>query len=143
MASFVQIIFSKYVLSLVFLQANYFYRVLDRYSKEIILYDIRSIVIFTRTNKFMTHYFIKEGKNEIGPFTMEQLKYRHVSKDTPVWFAGLEEWTTAEQVYELKEIFLSKSSGKFSNSRLAKFWNTFFKKNNAKKIYRGILNKAS
>ena len=56
----------------------------------------------------MTHYFLKDGKTEIGPLTIEQLKCRPVNKNTPVWFAGLEEWTTVEQVYELKEIFNNK-----------------------------------
>ncbi len=87
----------------------------------------------------MTHYFIKDGKNENGPFTKEQLKYGDISRDTPIWFAGLEEWTTAEQVYELKEIFcLKKSENKFSLSR---FWNSLFKKNYDKKTYQLVVSK--
>ncbi len=74
----------------------------------------------------MTHYFLKDGKTEIGPLTIEQLKNRPVSKNTPVWFAGLEEWTTVEQVYELKELFNPKA--KSTNNILFKFWNWLFKK---------------
>ena len=83
-----------------------------------------------RTIKPMIHYFLKDGKTEIGPLTIEQLKCRPVNKNTPVWFAGLEEWTTLEQVYELKELVNPKSlkSYPFSNSRLVKFWNRVFNK---------------
>ena len=90
----------------------------------------------------MTHYFLKDGKIEIGPLTIEQLKCRPVNKNTPVWFAGLEEWTTVEQVYELKEIFNPKSSrSRFSNNILVKFWNRLFKKPPENKSYQMILRK--
>lgn len=90
----------------------------------------------------MTHYFLKDGKTEIGPLTLEQLKCRPINKNTDVWFAGLEEWTTVEQVYELKELFNSKSSrSRFSNNILVKFWNRLVKKTAQKKSYQMILNK--
>jgi GYF domain 2 len=90
----------------------------------------------------MTHYFLKDGKAEIGPLTIEQLKCRSVNKNTPVWFAGLEEWTTVEQVYELKEIFNPKSSqSRFSNNILVKFWKKLFKKTPQNKSYNIILSK--
>ncbi len=88
----------------------------------------------------MTHYFLKEGKTEIGPLTIEQLKSRPVDKNTPVWFAGLEEWTTVEEVYELKELFRTKSSKpRFSDTKLAKFWRKLFKKPTREKSYRMVL----
>jgi hypothetical protein len=109
--------------------------------KEIISSGMRSIHHYHNYIN-MTHYFIKEGKNEVGPFTMEQLKYRQLSKDTPVWFAGLEEWTTAGQVHELKEIFVSKSpSSLFSCIRLGKLWSRLFEKNYSKKTYQVVLKK--
>ena len=90
----------------------------------------------------MTYYFLKDGKNELGPFTIEQLKCRSVKRDTPVWFAGLEEWTAAEQVYALKELFIIKSSrSRFLNSKLVKIWNNLFKQNFNKKSYQFILSK--
>lgn len=58
----------------------------------------------------MTHYFIKNGKTENGPFTKEQLKAKVLSEETPVWFAGLDDWTRAGEVYALREIFLEKKS---------------------------------
>ena len=85
----------------------------------------------------MTHYFLKDGKTEIGPLTIEQLKTRSVSKSTPVWFAGLEEWTTVEQVYELKELF--NPNAKSSNNIFVKFWNWLFKKPFHNKSYHVVL----
>ncbi|MEO7394154.1 MAG: DUF4339 domain-containing protein [Chitinophagaceae bacterium] len=85
----------------------------------------------------MTHYFIKDGINEIGPLTIEQLKCRPVLKGTPIWFAGLQEWTTIGQVYELKELFITKRPGhQFSGSLFAKFWNNLLKKNYSKNLPR-------
>lgn len=90
----------------------------------------------------MTHYFLKDGKTEIGPLTIEQLKCTTVNKNTPVWFAGLEEWTTVEQVYELKELFNPKSSpSRISNNILIKFWKKLFKKPAQNKSYQMVLNK--
>ena len=90
----------------------------------------------------MTHYFLKDGKTEIGPLTIEQLKSTPIEKNTPVWFAGLEEWTTVEQVYELKELFNSKSLQRRSSSNiLVKFWNWLFKKAPQNKSYQMILSK--
>ena len=71
----------------------------------------------------MTYYFIKDGDTELGPFTIQQLKSRLIKKETLVWFAGIEEWINAGQVYELKEIFAAKlSSRSFSKSILYKLW---------------------
>ena len=89
----------------------------------------------------MIFYFLKEGPDEIGPLTLDQLKSSTVKKDTPVWFAGLEEWTTAEEVYELKELFNAcPPRSRFLKSKLGKIWNRFFGAR-PKKAYRVVLNK--
>ncbi len=61
----------------------------------------------------MTYYFIKNGENELGPFTTQQLKSKSIKRETLVWFVGIEEWTTAGQVHELKELFVKKLSSAF------------------------------
>ena len=82
----------------------------------------------------MIHYFLKDGITEIGPLTIEQLKCRSVNKNTPVWFAGLEEWTTVENVYELKELFNPQST-KTNSGLFARIWSKLFKKPTDKKNY--------
>ncbi|MEP7253819.1 MAG: DUF4339 domain-containing protein [Ginsengibacter sp.] len=88
----------------------------------------------------MTHYFLKDGKTEIGPLTIEQLKCRLVNKNTPVWFAGLEEWTTVENVYELKELFNTQST-KANTGFFTKMWSKLFKKQTDKKHYQVAFSK--
>jgi len=53
----------------------------------------------------MTTFFIKEGDHESGPFTIEQLRFKFISRDTLVWHASRNFWTSAGNVYELKELF--------------------------------------
>lgn len=52
----------------------------------------------------MKQYFIYEGKKANGPYNLQTLKNKNISKDTPIWHKGLPEWTTAEYVTELKEV---------------------------------------
>lgn len=89
----------------------------------------------------MIFYFLKEGAEEVGPLTIDQLKCRPVKTDTQVWFAGLDEWTAADEVHELKELFTTQTStSAFSNSKLGKFLSGLFKKKMAS-TYRFTLNK--
>lgn len=53
----------------------------------------------------MRQYFIHNGQNEEGPFDLEQLKLQTLKKDTPIWYEGLESWTTVNEIEELKLIF--------------------------------------
>jgi len=55
----------------------------------------------------MKKYFLHTEKGQEGPFDIEELKIKNISKETPVWFDGIEDWTEAEKVTELKTIFSS------------------------------------
>ena len=50
----------------------------------------------------MREYYIHDGLTEKGPFDIEQLKKQSLSKQTPVWYEGLENWAVAENVDEIK-----------------------------------------
>lgn len=52
----------------------------------------------------MRKYYIHNGQNEIGPFEIEQLKTLNIKNETPVWHEGLQNWTTAGNVEELKTL---------------------------------------
>ena len=56
----------------------------------------------------MRQYFIHNGQNEEGPFDIEQLKLQPLKKDTPIWYEGLENWTTASEIEEIKYLFVTK-----------------------------------
>lgn len=53
----------------------------------------------------MKKYFYTIGTNNYGPFTLDELKEKKISRETKVWFQGLGEWKPAGEVPELTEIF--------------------------------------
>jgi hypothetical protein len=52
----------------------------------------------------MKKYFYTNGVDKIGPFTYEELKEQNLSKDTKVWFYGLDSWKPLSGVEELKSL---------------------------------------
>jgi hypothetical protein len=52
----------------------------------------------------MKQYFIHNGRSESGPFNFDQLKQMHISKDSLVWYEGLQKWVKATSVSELQDI---------------------------------------
>lgn len=52
----------------------------------------------------MKYYIIQNGQ-QMGPYTMEQLKLYHVTPETDVWTEGMANWTKAKNVSELAPLF--------------------------------------
>lgn len=55
-------------------------------------------------------YWIVINYERIGPLTFEELKGYDLKADTPVWYAGLEDWIQADQVAELAELLNSEGA---------------------------------
>lgn len=55
----------------------------------------------------MKKYFLHNGSESSGPFTIEELKEKNIVKTTPVWFDGLEHWKTAGDIPELTRLFVA------------------------------------
>ena len=53
----------------------------------------------------MKKYFYSDGANNFGPFTIEELKEKGITRETNVWFHELGEWKKAGTVKELNELF--------------------------------------
>ena len=53
----------------------------------------------------MDGYFIHDGNERQGPFTVDELKQKSIRRDTPVWKKGLTDWTRAGDIAELKSLF--------------------------------------
>lgn len=51
--------------------------------------------------KFYTH----NGANQMGPFSIDDLRTMGITKDTPIWHEGLSDWTTADKVLALKDLW--------------------------------------
>ncbi len=66
----------------------------------------------------MKTYFIHSEGQQLGPFSVEELKQRKISRDTPVWCEGMDGWELAITVEELKTLFIS-TPPPFNNSKLA------------------------
>ncbi|MDD5150412.1 MAG: GYF domain-containing protein [Flavobacterium sp.] len=54
----------------------------------------------------MKKYFLHNGSESSGPFDLEELKAKRISKTTPIWFEGMENWKTASEIEELKSLFV-------------------------------------
>lgn len=52
----------------------------------------------------MKKYFLHSGTEQQGPFDIEELKLKKITKDTPIWHDGIPDWTTAGNIEELKSI---------------------------------------
>lgn len=54
----------------------------------------------------MKKYFLHNGTESSGPFDLEELKAKRITKNSPIWFEGMENWKTAEEIPELSSIFV-------------------------------------
>ncbi|RKS25191.1 uncharacterized protein DUF4339 [Flavobacterium endophyticum] len=67
----------------------------------------------------MKKYYINNGEQNLGPFDLNDLKSKGIDRDTLVWFFGLERWSRARSIPELKELFrtsLKRREGGFRES---------------------------
>ena len=54
----------------------------------------------------MKKYFFTDGTNKFGPFTLDELKEKNISRETLVWFQELNDWKSAGEIPELSELFI-------------------------------------
>ncbi|MFE3872619.1 GYF domain-containing protein [Flavobacterium sp. ZS1P70] len=54
----------------------------------------------------MNTYYIHNGNESTGPFGLDELRSKKITKTTPVWCQGMEDWKCAEEVMELKTILM-------------------------------------
>ena len=55
----------------------------------------------------MKQLYIHKDNLQQGPFTIEEIKEKNISRETLVWHEGAENWLPANQVEELKVLFKS------------------------------------
>ena len=51
------------------------------------------------------NYFYTDGNTSFGPFTLEDIKKQDIKRDTLIWYQGLNDWTRADLITELKDLF--------------------------------------
>ena len=52
----------------------------------------------------MKKYYLHIGTENIGPFDLDELKTKAITRNTQVWCEGMEDWKNAGEVEELKSI---------------------------------------
>jgi len=55
----------------------------------------------------MKHYYYADNEQQLGPFTVEELKSKRLKKSTLVWTEGMQDWRTANDIEEIKDILIS------------------------------------
>ena len=55
----------------------------------------------------MKQFFYTDGKETFGPFSEIELKRENLSRDTKVWFYGLDDWTSLSEIAELSAVINS------------------------------------
>jgi|GEM_PF-6714153 len=52
-------------------------------------------------------YYLHDGDEQCGPFSLDDLKTKSITKETPVWRKGLNDWAKAGTLDELSSLFAS------------------------------------
>jgi len=52
----------------------------------------------------MKKYFIHNEIEQLGPFSLNELKDKKLTRNTKIWFNGLDGWTNLEDIQELKTL---------------------------------------
>lgn len=55
----------------------------------------------------MIKYYLHDGKVQLGPFTVDELKQHNINKDSLIWTEGMADWKKAEELEDLKTYFAS------------------------------------
>lgn len=52
----------------------------------------------------MTQYYYFNSDEKLGPFSFDELKDENINPQTMIWFEGLEDWTHASEIEDIKPI---------------------------------------
>jgi hypothetical protein len=52
----------------------------------------------------MKKFYLHDGKDQHGPYDLNELKEKAITTETPIWFKGLEDWKPAKEIAELKDL---------------------------------------
>jgi len=63
----------------------------------------------------MKKYYIHNGTEQEGPFELDELKTKNITKSTSIWYDGLSDWTSAEKIAEIKVLFNTTAPPPFSS----------------------------
>ncbi len=53
----------------------------------------------------MSKYYYAKDNERFGPYSLDELTNKEITKETLIWYKGLPEWITASEVDELQTLF--------------------------------------
>lgn len=56
----------------------------------------------------MKKYYLTDGKDTFGPFFIEELKEKSITRESYVWHEGMDNWTKAGELQEFDHLFPSR-----------------------------------
>ena len=65
----------------------------------------------------MKEYFYSDGGKKNGPLSLEELKRENISKETLIWFEGLDDWKPAGDLDDMKPILELQPPSILSNEK--------------------------
>ena len=65
----------------------------------------------------MKKYFYSDGKEKHGPLSLDELKQEDISKETLIWFEGLDDWKPAGDLDDMKPILELQPPPIFTNEQ--------------------------
>ncbi len=69
----------------------------------------------------MKKYYIHQNDRQEGPFSLEELKGKHLTGDSPIWHNGLPEWTIVKNLAEVNEL-IPVAPPPFKNKSYTSLW---------------------
>lgn len=58
----------------------------------------------------MKSYHYSDGQNSFGPITLEELRTKRITANTLIWTEDLVTWTKAQDIPELKDLFIDNTT---------------------------------
>jgi len=55
----------------------------------------------------MQQYYLHDGHNQVGPFSVEGLREKKITRETYVWKEGIIDWVKAGELPELNNLFIN------------------------------------
>lgn len=52
----------------------------------------------------MKKYYYSDGIEKFGPVSFDELKQKNITKDTLIWFQGMDKWTPAKNLEEMRPL---------------------------------------
>lgn len=63
----------------------------------------------------MNTFLMYDGRNELGPFTLDELKKQKLTRNTPIRVQGTDKWSPAEKVNGLREVVVPRKIRKIED----------------------------